>query len=324
MQILPDGGHVSRCPEELLLAYRQIVMALDALPAMTAPVPAWLRSAHDRIGPMLRFFRLGDGGLALFNGGGEGDARMIAAPLARDEVKGQPSSRMRRTRAISVCRPGRLLAIIDCGAPPPGPFSTRAHAGCLAFELSSGANRIVVNCGGEKDASARWNGALRARPLRIRPSHLQILSTTPILAPGFARDLLGPRLLGVRRRYPETDRRETSNGWRVEASHGYYVPDFGIVHRREMTMSPRGTKLTGADHLLPDPARCSDAPCLSQYGFTFIPTSGFPPRSVAIFSSNCRTAMAGAFATAARLRSKKASMWGRGAQGGANSWCSRA
>jgi uncharacterized heparinase superfamily protein len=76
-------------------------------------------------------------------------------------------------------------------------------------------------------------------------------STTPILASGFARELLGPRLLDSSTP-PVTDRRETSHGWRVSASHAYYVSEFGIVHRREMTLSPRGTKLTGCDHLLPD------------------------------------------------------------------------
>ena len=32
-QILPDGGHISRSPETLLFAYRQIVMVIDALTA---------------------------------------------------------------------------------------------------------------------------------------------------------------------------------------------------------------------------------------------------------------------------------------------------
>jgi uncharacterized heparinase superfamily protein len=251
LQILPDGAHISRCPEELLSAYRQVVMALDALTAMAMPVPAWLRSAHDRMAPMLRFFRHGDGALALFNGGGECDARTVAALLARDEVRGQPFLHAPHSgyQRLAV---SRSLAILDCGAPPPGTFSTRAHAGCLAFEFSSGANRIVVNCGAEKEASARWNGALRATAAHSTVT-LADSSMIPILAPGVARELLGPRL-DDSSPPPETNRRETSNGWRAEASHGYYVRDFGIVHRREMTLSPRGTKLTGCDHLVPDSA----------------------------------------------------------------------
>jgi uncharacterized heparinase superfamily protein len=80
-----------------------------------------------------------------------------------------------------------------------------------------------------------------------------------ILAPGLARRLLGPRLLASSSSYPETDRRETSNGTRVQASHAYYVSEFGIVHRRDVTLAPRGTKLTGCDYLLPEPADSSEA-----------------------------------------------------------------
>jgi uncharacterized heparinase superfamily protein len=254
LQILPDGGHITRCPEELLSAYRQIVLALDALAAIDAPVPAWLRSAHDRMAPMLRFFRHGDGALALFNDGGEGDARTVAVLLARDEVRGQPFLHAPHSGYQRLAA-GRSLAIIDCGAPPPGPFSTRAHAGCLAFEFGSGANRIVVNCGAEKETSARWNGTLRSTAAHSTVA-LADTSMMPILASGIARQLLGPRLLDSAPA-PETDRSETRRGWRVEASHGYYVPDFGIVHRREMTLSPRGTNLTGCDHLLPDATRGS-------------------------------------------------------------------
>lgn len=249
LQLLPDGGHISRSPEELFCAYRQIVMALDALAVLAEPVPAWLRSTHDRMAPMLRFFRHGDGAVALFNGGGECDARMIAALLARDEVRGQPfqhapHSGYQRLAAV------RALAIMDCGAPPQGPNSTHAHAGCLAFEFGSGVHRIVVNCGSEKEASARWNGTLRSTAAHSTVT-LADTSMLPILAPGFARNLLGPRL-AESTSIPQTGRGETSLGWRVEASHDYYVPDFGIVHRREITLSPRGTKLTGCDYLLPE------------------------------------------------------------------------
>jgi len=252
LQILPDGGHISRCPEELLWAYRQTVMALDALSAMDTRIPAWLRGAHDRMAPMLRFFRHGDGALALFNGGAEGDARMVAALLARDETRGQPFMHAPHSGYQRLAA-GRSLAIIDCGAPPAGPYSTRAHAGCLAFEFSSGVNRIVVNCGAEKDASARWNGALRATAAHSTVT-VADTSTTPILAPGFARDLLGPRLIDSSEP-PETVRRETPYGWRVESRHAHYVPEFGVEHGREITLSPRGTKLTGCDHLVPNGTR---------------------------------------------------------------------
>ena len=251
-QILPDGGHVSRSPEELLLAYRQIVMTADALVAAGVAVPAGLRGAQDRVAPMLRFFRHGDGALALFNGGGEGDAGMIEALLARDEVRGQPFVHAPHSgyqRLVAA----RSVAILDSGIPPSGPLSIRAHAGCLAFEFGAGSQRLIVNCGADKDGPAGWNGALRATAAHSTVT-LADSSMAAVVAPGMARELLGARVLG-RPIHAESERRETPQGWCVHAGHNFYQHDFSVVHHRQLTLSPQGTKLTGRDRLLPKSAR---------------------------------------------------------------------
>jgi uncharacterized heparinase superfamily protein len=245
-QMLPDGGHISRSPEALLLAYRQIVMVMDAVTAAGLAVPTWLRSAHDRAAPMLRFFRHADGGLAVFNGGSEASPRMVEALLARDEVRGQPflhapHSGYQRLAAA------RSLLILDCGTTPPPAYSTLAHAGCLAFEFGANGHRLVVNCGAETDDGSRWDGALRTTAAHSTAT-IADTSMLPVLAPGLARDLLGPRLIGFPARVA-TKRHDTPHGWRVDASHDYYVPEFGIVHERSLTLSPRGTRLTGSDRL---------------------------------------------------------------------------
>jgi uncharacterized heparinase superfamily protein len=247
-QILPDGGHVSRSPEALLHAYRLIVMAIDALTATENPVPVGIRSAHDRIAPMLRFFRHGDGGLAQFNGGSECDPRMVEALLARDEVRGlpflhAPYSGYQRLTA------GNTFALVDCGLAPVGPFSVDAHAGCLAFELSAAGQRIVVNCGAENAGSVSWAGALRATAAQSTVT-LADTSMAIILRPGLARDLLGARLLGGPIRV-ETSREEIPQGWRVDGRHDGYLKAFGIKHERSLSLSPRGNVLSGMDRLVP-------------------------------------------------------------------------
>lgn len=247
-QILPDGGHVSRSPESLLHAYRSLIMVLDALKARDVQPSATQRSAQDRIAPMLRFFRHGDGALALFNGGAEGDARMIAALLARDEVRGQPFAHARHSGYQRLVA-GRMIAILDCGVPPPGAFSNNAHAGCLAFEFSSGQQRVVVNCGSARASHPDWETALRATAAHSTVT-LADQSMARVLSEGFARDLIGARLLGG----PiEVDSRriETANGWSVEAHHDGYVREFGVLHERRLTLSPNGLVLTGADRLIP-------------------------------------------------------------------------
>lgn len=245
-QILPDGGHVSRSPEALLHAYRHVVMVIDALTAIDHPVPTPIRSAHDRMAPMVRFFRHGDGALALFNGGRECDPRSIAGLLARDDVRGQPfvyapHSGFQRLVA------GRSLALLDCGVAPRGAFANEAHAGCLSFEFSAGQQRIVVNCGAASSGQVKWEDALRATAAHSTVS-VADTSMAHILGAGLARDLLGARLLGGPANV-QTSRHESANGWSVEAMHDGYARAFGLEHARKLTLSPHGDRLTGSDTL---------------------------------------------------------------------------
>ncbi|MGH6872039.1 MAG: heparinase II/III family protein [Rhizomicrobium sp.] len=247
-QILPDGGHVGRSPEALAHAYRHIVMVMDALAATGRDVPPWLRNAHDRMAPMLRFFRHGDGALALFNGGRECDSRMIAGLLARDEVRGQPFAYAPYSGYQRLAA-GRALAILDCGKPPADAFSTEAHAGALSLEFSAGTQRIVVNCGAPADAQSGWDSALRATAAHSTIT-LEDTSSGWILPPGGARDLIGARLLGG----PETtvtSRLETPQGWSVDASHDGYMREFGVMHERRVVLAPQGQMLVGLDRLVP-------------------------------------------------------------------------
>lgn len=247
-QILPDGGHVSRSPESLARAYGMLTMVMDALTGTEHDIPSGVRSAHDRIAPMLRFFRHGDGRLALFNGGSECDSRTLDALLARDDVKGAlfqhaPHSGYQRL----LC--GRSLVLMDCGLVPEGTASAGAHAGCLSFEFSAGVQRIVVNCGTERASPVAWDGALRATAAHSTVT-LADTSMAKVLGSGMARDLLGP-LLFEGPAQVDSSRQELPQGCRVSASHDGYMRSFGIGHERSVCLSPRGNVLTGVDRLSP-------------------------------------------------------------------------
>ncbi len=247
-QILPDGGHVDRSPEDLLHAYNYLTMIMDALAASDLEPPHGLRNARDRMAPMLRFFRHADGALALFQGGQEGSARMIASLLARDEVRGQPFGHARHS-GYQRLTAGRSIIQMDCGKLPEGAFAEQAHAGFLAFELSSGPYRLVVNCGAGGKHQRGWDEALRVTAAHSTLT-LADRSSAQILPPGLGRDLLGPRMTGGPHQ-PFSRRSETSLGWMVEANHDAYVPEFGLRHERKITMSHQGQVVTGADRIVP-------------------------------------------------------------------------
>jgi len=247
-QILPDGGHVSRSPEALVHAYRHLMMVTDALHAIGREVPQSIRAAHDRMAPMIRFFRHGDGALALFNGGSESDPKMIAGLLARDEVRGQPFGHAPHSGYQRIAL-AKTLVVMDCGAAPAGAASCEAHAGCLSFEMSAAGQRLIVNCGSASGHRERWESALRATAAHSTVT-LADVSSGAILPAGAARNLLGPRLIDGPVQVG-TRRVETTQGVTIEGSHDAYMHTFGVVHERSLTLAPQGLMLTGVDRLVP-------------------------------------------------------------------------
>ena len=145
-QILPDGGHISRDPSILpkilldLLPLKQCFVARDQVP------PSALLDAISRMLPMLRFFRLGDGMLARFNGAGVTQTDSVATLLSYHDLNTPPP-----VHAINsgYCRleSGPSVVITDVGETPPLAVSSQAHAGCLSFEMSVGRHPLIVNCG---------------------------------------------------------------------------------------------------------------------------------------------------------------------------------
>jgi len=115
------------------------------------------------------------------------------------------------------------------------------------FEMSAGAHRLIVNCGAGQGDDERWALALRATA-----AHSTLIlgdaSSGVILPPGAIRRALGARLIagpnGVK-----TRRSDNAQGTVIEARHEFYLPRFGVVHRRRLHLSPKGLVLTGSDHL---------------------------------------------------------------------------
>lgn len=247
-QILPDGGHVSRSPEALLEAFRVLVMVQQALDASHGAPQAGLRGALDRMAPMLRFFRLGDGALAVFNGGSESDARMVTALLASDEAQGRPFGHAPHS-AFQRLAAGNTVIVQDVGVPPSGAFSVEAHAGCLAFEMSTGAHRLMVNCGAAAGQDNTWTRALRGSAAHTTLTFADTPSAS-LIPSGWLQRLLGPRLVAPHGSV-ETRRSETAEGILVESGHDLYAARFGMLHRRRLMLSANGTTLTGADRLIP-------------------------------------------------------------------------
>jgi uncharacterized heparinase superfamily protein len=237
-QVLPDGGHFQRSPTIQVEVLRLLVDLRAALTAAHREVPGALQGAIDRMSPMTRLFRHGDGRLALFNGGLEGDDRDLTTLLAQTGSRARasvsaPHSGFQRLAA------GRTMLIADVGAPPPPAADAQAHAGTLSFELSVGKDRLVVNCGAAGDGDPAWRQALAGTAAHSTLSVNEANSSST--GPG-----------GRRGRRPITvvaDRREGEGAFWLETSHDGYRETFGLIHHRHLYLSDDGSDLRGLDRL---------------------------------------------------------------------------
>lgn len=256
-QILPDGGHVSRNPAMLVELLLDLLPLREAFTARNVQPPRALLGAIDRMTPMLRFFRHGDGEFAQFNGAGPTSGALVATILAHDDARGRPVDDAQHSGYQRLAA-GEALAILDAGRPPAFALSSEAHAGCLSFEFSSGQDRIVVNCGAPRFGRADWEDAARATAAHSTATLGDVSSCR--FASGRLRRLVGARVTAGPQQVPVT-RTKNADGVSVTASHDGYAAPFGLIHERTLTLSADGERLSGSDAF-----RASDVPPSGRRG----------------------------------------------------------
>ena len=151
-QLLADGGHEERSPmyHALLLADLVDLIALaDTYPGVipAGSVDLWKAQAARMLGWLLELLHP-DGEIAFFQ-----DAAVGMAPAPKELLTACASLGVRPQRS-ALDRSGyvRLAAgdamlLADLGVPGPAHQPGHAHAGALSFELSRGAQRVLVNSG---------------------------------------------------------------------------------------------------------------------------------------------------------------------------------
>jgi uncharacterized heparinase superfamily protein len=246
-----DGGLVSRSPAEQLMLVELLGQLRAAYYAGDRDMPEAVADALSGAASALLGATLGDEALSSWQGGNMVSKRRVAAALEGSGVRVRP---LRQPRGWGYQRleAKGTVALFDAAPPPP----TRAFAGgcasTLAFELSEGTSRLVVNCGGPGQA----RGALPAglvQALRSSAAHSTLTlgdrNSTAVHADGS----LGKGVSQV-----ELARDETA-GVMVEASHDGYVRRFGLVHQRQLTLAPDGRELRGQDLLTLQGRRRADS-----------------------------------------------------------------
>ena len=240
-QILPDGGHVSRNPMVLidlltnLLPLKQTYINLGQKP------PRNMAAGMDRMFSALRFFRHSNGELVLFNSSSTVSADRLLGVLRYDEGAGaayreMPHSHYQRLTA------GNAVLVADTGPPPEGILSSKAHAGCLSFELSSGANRYIVNAGApvvSRDSYAEF--------ARMTAAHSTVTLDDRSSLKFSHSPFLGPIVISGVRRVEVESLDEEGKHLGFSATHDGYVSSLRLLHRRKIRLLQSGYEVQGRD-----------------------------------------------------------------------------
>jgi uncharacterized heparinase superfamily protein len=231
-----DGVVAERAPHTQMAVLRHLLDVRAALASADRRPPAEIVAAIDRLAPMLRFFRHGDGGLALFNGSWEGDRTLIDLVLARSgSNEGAPA--MALQSGFQRLAAGTSLVIADAGSPPGRGLDGSAHAGTLSFEMSAAHERLIVNCGIYPGAPREWR-----QFMRYTAAH-----STAVVDDTNSTEITDHGALEYRAGNVLVDRAEDQGAQWLDMSHDGYRSLFGVIHRRRLWLSPDGGDLRGED-----------------------------------------------------------------------------
>jgi uncharacterized heparinase superfamily protein len=247
-----DGGVLSRSPIAQMEAIALLAKLNACYRATRREPPEALGTMQALLVPPLLALTHGDGSLGSWQGAWAIDASEIAALIEASGVRTRPLRDVRQWGFQRVVAQKSVL-LFDAAPPPMARHARNGCASTLAFELSQGSQRIVVNCGG----SACAGGLVPVRleqGLRATAAHstmvLDDANSTAVLING--RIGSGVSEVDVDRRTLEGDQQKGNGGaTRLEASHNGYAARYGLVHRRILIMRDDGTELRGEDLLVP-------------------------------------------------------------------------
>lgn len=243
-----DGGVVSRCPAAQLDAIRLLTDLIACYEAVEAtPLPA-LAVMRELLVPPLLALRHGDGALGNWQGQAAIPADRVSAVIEASGVRTRPLPQVAGWGYQRI-KAGDTLVQFDAAPPPPSRHVRTGCASTLAFELSDGPARVIVNCGGAALAGgqvpARIGQGLRATAA-FSTLVLDNANSTAVMLHGQLGK--GVEMVEIERRMVAGRGREAT---RIEAAHDGYAARFGLTHRRILTLSGDGTELAGEDILVP-------------------------------------------------------------------------
>lgn len=231
--ILADGCHISRNPSQHLSMLADMVGLKQSFQKENEEVPPALMGGIDRLAPVVRFFRHGDGSLALFNGALINDESECDQLLAIADAPGRPPYRCPQG-GFERLKAGRALLLLETGEGG-RPENKNNHAGIGGFEFSFARERIFVNCGAHPDPTSHWGKALASTAAHTTLSLSDKNASFPMPTKAQQEDPV-----------TVSSHAEEGNIW-LDFDNPGYKPSLGVSHTRRLYLSSNGENLRGED-----------------------------------------------------------------------------
>jgi uncharacterized heparinase superfamily protein len=184
--------------------------------------------------------------MARFNGAGPTPTDALATVLAYDDIEGSPVRAASNSGYVRLeC--GTTLVVCDMGPPPVTSLTTRAHAGFMSFEMSSGDAPMIINCGAPSADHDEWRLFARSTPahstLSLEDDSLAEFSGhTNGSQPAVDATLIGPM-------NPQGAFSDQGDNLRIKGSHDGYMGRYGVSHSRQILVAPSGNLISSEDKL---------------------------------------------------------------------------
>ena len=238
-----DGGLVSRSPFEQLLLVDRLGLLRACYFAAKQTIPDGIEAAASAALAALHGITLGDGALSSWQGCNPGESSRLTALVEGCGLRARP---LRNARGWGYQRMSALgtIVVLDAAPPPPQKIAAQGSASTLALEISDGAQRLIVNCGGPGPLPTALPDEL-VEGLRTTAAH-----STLVLSDTNSTNILPDGSLGKGVEDVAIERSEDNDASRLEASHDGYIRAFGMIHKRSLMLGNDGKELRGADQLI--------------------------------------------------------------------------
>ncbi|MGB3710675.1 MAG: heparinase II/III family protein [Erythrobacter sp.] len=247
--VAEDGGTLSRCPAAQLEAIRLLTDLIACYEAVEIEPPRALGVMRELLVPPLLALRHGDGAIGNWQGQGAISARRLDTVIGATGIRTRPLNEPEHW-GFQRIRSGKTIVQMDAGPPPRARHTRCGAASTLAFELSDGPARIIVNCGGAATAGGQVPARI-GQGLRATAAHSTLVldnaNSTAVLLHG----KLGRGVETVEVERSTIEQAKGRSGTRIEASHDGYGARFGLKHTRILSLGGDGTELAGEDVLIP-------------------------------------------------------------------------